>query len=590
MQAKAAPHVPQSQELPITRPAAPPQESRIVLQGEAPTSYETLHYRTRFSVRAAGTDETIVDLIRNRIADWLTTTQRVSVEEVRVLRATTDEHIERVTPRYRIAQYHSTTEAAEDWLVSVHTVDAGFKRRMWHTVIALHIPRDGDAIVNVITTHCVQPGTFGKIYPPQASVPAIALMLLQDERLICETNTGAIATDVTDITDEQALQSLLHLVTLPKRTLPVILVTIEQRFDAVRLTQQTLGMCETYRLAPEMMDTVDRVLNECGIDPTLVVPDALNIYLPGIDAIGSHDGTRHYVYPSWQVTKYGIGRTIDQIRGGLMSLVQATCEEPTSHAALESLRDHERSEHLKGRLDAIKREAAEQADRDATASETISQLQRNLTEMTKLAETYSADLDIETQRAREADERADDARRQIYELTAQVETLNHALSEVRAGAQPTFDLERLPQTTTDLLAMAERMWPNRVTIHEDAWRSAKEYEGPLDEQWDIIRACATVLWPLVFEEDDLTYDKTFQSRCGYEFAVNESSETREKVNLMKLRCHVIDGVETQVCAHIKGKNVRTHFRLYPHIDREHKRIVIVHAGRHLESAGTRHHQ
>ena len=46
------------------------------------------------------------------------------------------------------------------------------------------------------------------------------------------------------------------------------------------------------------------------------------------------------------------------------------------------------------------------------------------------------------------------------------------------------------------------------------------------------------------------------------------------------------GKEVDISPHIKGRNVKTAFRLHFYIDRDEEKIVIGHAGEHMDTAGT----
>ena len=362
------------------------------------------------------------------------------------------------------------------------------------------------------------------------------------------------------------------------RELPIIISTLKRKFDLKRLMQTTLGMTEFYQVDLTAMSDADVVttFTDCGLEDGIVRPNAINIYLPGIDAAGRHDGSRRYVYTAHQLRSLDAETIITEIRRGLLDVPEAACVEPVSATDITALETREHTAHLKHRLDTLKRDIEQH--QEESPDETS--LADDLAVMTGLAEEYSANLDQETKRADAAEQR-------VYTLTTKVNALQRALNATDATVAPTLDIPKLPSSTTDLLELAEELWPQRLVIHEDAYRSAKDYDGPLDEQWDIIRSCATVLWPLVFEQHDPVYNQTYQNETGYVLAMNESKETRDQSAYMRLRTHEINGEQVTVCTHIKGRNTRTFFRLYPYVDNANRRIIIVYAGEHLPTAGTR---
>ena len=78
----------------------------------------------------------------------------------------------------------------------------------------------------------------------------------------------------------------------------------------------------------------------------------------------------------------------------------------------------------------------------------------------------------------------------------------------------------------------------------------------------------------------------FQRRTGYELTFSESSATRARVDLMKMRERSYCGRTVDISAHIKGRSQKNSFRLHFYIDRENELIVIGHAGCHMKTAGS----
>lgn len=127
----------------------------------------------------------------------------------------------------------------------------------------------------------------------------------------------------------------------------------------------------------------------------------------------------------------------------------------------------------------------------------------------------------------------------------------------------------------------------RVVLPE-AMDSAKSYDGNLAEEWDIVRGAATALYGLLFEDDDCEgrVADEFQRRTGYELTFSESSATRARADLMKMRERSYGGRTVDISAHIKGRSQKNTFRLHFYIDRENELIVIGHAGCHMKTAGS----
>lgn len=88
---------------------------------------------------------------------------------------------------------------------------------------------------------------------------------------------------------------------------------------------------------------------------------------------------------------------------------------------------------------------------------------------------------------------------------AELEQLNaNALNGIRKA------LTVVPENLTQLLDLAKVLYPDRIVILPDAYRSAKKFDGILTEEWEILVAVATTLWDLCFKE-------TVNDRLGSEF-------------------------------------------------------------------------
>lgn len=186
-----------------------------------------------------------------------------------------------------------------------------------------------------------------------------------------------------------------------------------------------------------------------------------------------------------------------------------------------------------------------------------------------------------------------DATAKVDELTRTVQRLEgekRALERKAAQcAAPSDDdgaarvaecLQAIPRDLADLLKLARSIWPDRIVVLPEAMDSAKSYDGNLAEEWDIVRGAATALYGLLFEDDDCEGQVAdeFQRRTGYELTFSESSATRARADLMKMRERSYGGRTVDISAHIKGRSQKNTFRLHFYIDRENELIVIGHAG------------
>lgn len=212
-----------------------------------------------------------------------------------------------------------------------------------------------------------------------------------------------------------------------------------------------------------------------------------------------------------------------------------------------------------------------------------------------------ADAEAWEEIATDQDRCYSDAAAKVDELTRTVQRLEgekRALERKAAQcAAPSDDggaarvaecLQSIPRDLTDLLKLARSIWPERIVVLPEAMDSAKSYDGNLAEEWDIVRGTATALYGLLFEDDGCEGQVAgeFQRRTGYELTFSESSATRARADLMKMRERSYGGRTVDISAHIKGRSQKNSFRLHFYIDRENELIVIGYAGCHMKTAGS----
>ena len=222
---------------------------------------------------------------------------------------------------------------------------------------------------------------------------------------------------------------------------------------------------------------------------------------------------------------------------------------------------------------------------------------RSRAEIARLRSDAEAWEEIATDQERsysDATAKVDELTRTVQRLEGEKRALERkaaqcaAPSEDDGAARVAECLQAIPRDLTDLLKLARSLWPNRIVVLPEAMDSAKSYDGNLAEEWDIVRGAATALYGLLFEDDGCEGQVAdeFQRRTGYELTFSESSATRARVDLMKMRERSYCGRTVDISAHIKGRSQKNSFRLHFYIDRENELIVIGHAGCHMKTAGS----
>lgn len=568
-----AAQLPEPAAVPVQRPASPALAPALrTISGETP------HYRARFEVAAAdGADA--AEAVKEIVMGWLHA-KGLDVPEgaadIAVPAGWTAADEPDAAKAVRFLGLSGAQGAA--WAVEADELDGEFSRRRWHTRIGLAPAGDGGCILNVQVSYYAANGFFGYQRNPLPSVPRVVRDILANGKL--DVRIGASRVSVEEIyLDADALKrDFMPSLTDRARCLPIVLMTTDDDgktpvWDATELASKLVGMATVY-----VIDMRDGVLVQAFRD---LLPDrtpagryrigrsAVMVYRPGID-LSTEDSlsactlfTRHRVerYAAGgrdgfiNVLMQGLGRSIDSRPGDVAGIGDVlwlrSCE--------ESERQGERIERLRSDAEAWEEIATDQERSYSDATAKVDELTRTV-------------------------QRLEGEKRALERKAAQCA----APSDDDGAARVAECLQSIPRDLADLLKLARSIWPDRIVVLPEAMDSAKSYDGNLAEEWDIVRGAATALYGLLFEDDGCEgrVADEFQRRTGYELTFSESSATRARADLMKMRERSYGGRTVDISAHIKGRSQKNTFRLHFYIDRENELIVIGHAGCHMKTAGS----
>lgn len=443
---------------------------------------------------------------------------------------------------------------------------------------ASHPPETGGCILNVQVSHYAVNGFFGYQRSPLPSVPRVVRDILADGGLDVRIGTSRVSAEEIYLDADALKRDFMPSLTDRARCLPIVLMTTDDdgktpAWDATELASKLVGMATVY-----VIDMRDGVLVQAFRD---LLPDrtpagryrigrsAVMVYRPGID-LSTEDSlsactlfTRHRVerYAAGgrdgfiNVLMQGLGRGIDARPGDVAGIGDVlwlrSCE--------ESERQGERIERLRSDAEAWEEIATDQERSYSDATAKVDELTRTV-------------------------QRLEGEKRALERKAAQCA----APSDDDGAARVAECLQSIPRDLADLLKLARSIWPDRIVVLPEAMDSAKSYDGNLAEEWDIVRGAATALYGLLFEDDGCEgrVADEFQRRTGYELTFSESSATRARADLMKMRERSYGGRTVDISAHIKGRSQKNTFRLHFYIDRENELIVIGHAGCHMKTAGS----
>lgn len=559
------------------RPSPAPRVSR---PGSAlrTISGETPHYRARFEVAAAdGADA--AEAVKEIVMGWLHA-KGLDVPEgaadIAVPAGWTAADEPDAAKAVRFLGLSGAQGAA--WAVEADELDGEFSRRRWHTRIGLAPAGDGGCILNVQVSHYAVNGFFGYQRNPLPSVPRVVRDILASGKLDVRIGASRVSVEEIYLDADTLKRDFMPSLTDRARCLPIVLMTTDDDgktpvWDATELASKLVGMATVY-----VIDMRDGVLVQAFRD---LLPDrtpagryrigrsAVMVYRPGID-LSTEDSlsactlfTRHRVerYAAGgrdgfiNVLMQGLGRGIDSRPGDVAGIGDVLW----LRSRAESERQGERIARLRSDAEAWEEIATDQERSYSDATVKVDELTRTV-------------------------QRLEGEKRALERKAAQCA----APSDDDGAARVAECLQVIPRDLADLLKLARSIWPDRIVVLPEAMDSAKSYDGNLAEEWDIVRGAATALYGLLFEDDDCEGQVAdeFQRRTGYELTFSESSATRARADLMKMRERSYGGRTVDISAHIKGRSQKNTFRLHFYIDRENELIVIGHAGCHMKTAGS----
>lgn len=445
-------------------------------------------------------------------------------------------------------------------------------------------------------------GFFGYQRSPLPSVPRVVRDILADGGLDVRIGTSRVSAEEIYLDADTLRGDFMPSLTDRARCLPIVLMTTDEDgktpvWDATELASKLVGMATVY-----VIDMRDGSLVQAFRD---LLPDrtpagryrigrsAVMVYRPGIDLSTEESLSACTLFTRHRIERYAArGRDgfINVLMRGLGRGIDARPGDVAGIGDVLWLRSHAESERQRERIERLR-------SRAKAAAEPVADIDGLRAEIARLRSDAEAWEEIATDQDRcysDATAKVDELTRTVQRLESEKRALERkaaqcaAPSEDDGAARVAECLQAIPRDLADLLKLARSIWPDRIVVLPEAMDSAKSYDGNLAEEWEIVRGAATALYGLLFEDDGCEGQVAdeFQRRTGYELTFSESSATRARVDLMKMRERSYGGCTVDISAHIKGRSQKNSFRLHFYIDRENELIVIGHAGCHMKTAGS----
>lgn len=173
-------------------------------------------------------------------------------------------------------------------------------------------------------------------------------------------------------------------------------------------------------------------------------------------------------------------------------------------------------------------------------------------------------------------------------LEMEAEALRKENGSLRTRASLVDNL-RLPQTPAEALRLAADAFPDRLLFLPPAVKSAEEFShGSTAEVWDVLRAMAAVLHPLIFGQEGGHVAKRFQDKAGFELTLRDMKANKRNQAFARLRTVEYNQKVHDMTAHVKGRSNKPGETLRVHFfaDYDQGKLVIGHCGEHLPTSKT----
>ena len=481
------------------------------------------------------------------------------------------------------------------WAIGYDERDSAAAQRHWHTNVGIRRV-DGGCLVNVRVVNYEPGGYVGrKAAEVLPNVPNVARKLLSLPGCTATNGGMELQEGLTELTVDDFDREFGQPLVDSNRTLPMVLIHTTEYghapiHDVDGFVRTLYGLANVYQIDHRDKALISKLrhLFPRGTEAYEFRSNCstIRVYMPGLaldegeDAYRSHPfyNQRRLYLLVGDAAKENLAPLLNELRRGFNQL-QASGEKDVL-----DLDDIDHMRRVRDR-DAVMRRYKEERSRlesaNADLAKTADEVIDGFMADNELLKKQVAELQAKASKLAAKNEAMGSWKRAEADTASSAETLD----ELRH-----WILEhRLPEDLCDAMELAERLWPERIRIHPDAYDSARDYDCRPEQGFDVMVSIAEDLWDVWYGTSGSANKLAeYNRRSRYELAMCESAATRAVDKWMKMRIHEIDGKDVCVEPHVKanfgppGKN----YRAYVHFDDEHRRIDIVYSGSHLPTAGT----
>lgn len=517
------------------------------------------------------------------------------------------------------------------WAIEYDEPDGIYPFRHWHTRIGLSTTSDGTCIVNAKVSYYLLPNYIGApLRDPGANIPNFIKELISLEDYQCCVGETIAERRCIELTQHNFRQAFADNLLSEDRELPLILITSD--YDGVypisnldQFASYFLGMANVYALnwrSPELRSQLfDLFARDTPAYRYRCSCGNIRVYLPKINLQDAADSSNHRFFTPETIKEryhneqsfaemlnrsFGRGylktdddvldlndialregkiaveenkKRITELKNKLAQMPPSknTTQEPVATSGQANIED-------------IKRQLEDERNNSAYLYELLSVYEKGQTKLLAQIESLeykNMELEDEARNNQSMRYHLEQARARAEENASEARSLQNELNAINS-------MEHVPTTLGELLELASKLWKSKITVLDEAYRSAREFKQyDLDESWRMLSSLANSLWTISFGSQGCSnLEQEYRDETGIILTLRETGLTNADSECKRLRKRVYNGEEIDITPHIKGNGSKNaskkddKFRIHFYLDEKNQKVVIGHCGAHLKTAGT----
>lgn len=317
----------------------------------------------------------------------------------------------------------------------------------------------------------------------------------------------------------------------------------------------------------------------------------VRIYQPGVDFQNQQDALRHRYFPREKIEELGPDRVSDIIVRAVSRRRAFDRNAVTTIYDVDSRRRAAKLEML--RMDSGEASPDELREQVELLEDEVSRLVDVNEDLRKeSAYAFEEGQRLETQYAEIQDElRTTRYKAESFETSS--EELRERLAILQRRTSALDALETLPDSVFSAAKLIEKIHADKIVFLDEAYESAKEAginnsASDLAKVWRALWAVSTTLHQLLFDPDEKSILKAFQSQTSFDLSMAAGAQTKKDSKLMALRKRNYKGREVDISPHVGfGNKPPRLLRIYFYADHGDQKIVVGHCGDHLDNFTTK---